>query len=72
MRDVVRVSPGDMVVHLVAMNLPREVALALVRAGRQRDSTDLYAHVATGSVRTGDRWRKGLRRLGIMIREAEA
>lgn len=68
MRDVVRVSPVDMVVHLVAMNLPRKGAEAFVRLGRQRDSTDLYGHVPAGSVRNGERWRKGLRRLGVTVK----
>lgn len=68
-RDVVRVSPRDMVVHLVAANLKRDGAVAMVWIGRQRDSTDLYGHVPAGSVRNGERWRKGLRRLGITARE---
>ena len=67
-RDVIRVSPVDMVVHLVAWNMLPEAAQAIVRLGRQRDSTDLYGHVPAGSVRNGERWRKGLRRLGVTVK----
>lgn len=69
MRDVVRVSPADMVTHLVAMNLDQDAAARLVFLGRQRNSNDLYGHVPHGTVRQGERWRKGLRRLGITARE---
>lgn len=65
MRDVVRVTPGDMVTHIVAMNLQHEAAARLVFLGRQRNASDLYGHVPAGSVRHGQKWRKGLRRLGI-------
>lgn len=69
LRDVVRVTPADMVVHVVAMNTTREIADRLVRLGRQRESTDLYGHVPAGTVCTGERWRRGLRRLGVIAAE---
>jgi hypothetical protein len=68
-RDVVRVSPNDMVTHLVAVNLPEQAAAVLVRLGRQRESTDLYGHVPAGTIQSGERWRRGLRRLGITTKE---
>lgn len=68
-RDVVRVTPADMRVHVVAMNVDHAGADALVRMGRQTEHGDLYGHVPAGTVRHGERWRRGLRRLGVTARE---